>query len=75
MAVMAKSMSTRLVMPYAPTAKSPPYLINERLMMMTTKQLQAFIKKGDRPIEKMRPTIEALSLLWLLSKCTKLCVL
>ena len=40
-----------LTMPYAPSARSPPYLSSCWLMNIVTMQEAAFIRNGPRPIE------------------------
>ena len=43
---------TRLTMPNAPMARSPPWVCNPLFISMTMKQEATFIRKGARPIDK-----------------------
>ena len=55
--IMINKNTIRFTIPYAPIAKSPPYVFKLLLIRITTKQAHKFIKNGDNPIASIPPTI------------------
>jgi len=66
---MAKRKTSRLTIPYAPIAKSPPCSFKPWLIKITIKQDARFIMKGDIPMAKELRTIFLRSLKMPLWKC------
>ena len=53
MFIIMKMNAILLVMPNAPTARSPPWKVSALLMKMMTMHEQAFMANGDMPMAMM----------------------